>query len=75
MWQAKPRLYRSRAHRDLVPWLAATAVLSLVALITLRQVAELIGRPLPRGVIAQGVRPAELRADHPLRLLLEMGSP
>jgi hypothetical protein len=50
-------------------------VLSLVALITLRQVAELIGRPLPRGVIAQGVRPAELRADHPLRLLLERGSP
>ena len=50
MWQAKPRLSRSRAHRDLVPWLAATAVLSLVALIAVRQATQLIGRPLPRGV-------------------------
>lgn len=30
---------------------------------------------IARGVIAQGTRLAELRADHPLRLLLEMGSP
>ena len=30
---------------------------------------------IARGVIAQGARPSELPAGHPLRLLLERGSP
>jgi ferredoxin len=36
---------------DFVPWLAAGTVLSMIALITLREVTELLHRPLPRSLL------------------------